>query len=863
MATRKKSVPGKVEFSNLQKMFFPKAGFIKGDMIKYYIDVAPAMLPHLKDRPITMIRFPDGIHGEHFYEKNAPGFAPDWIRTTPVARTDRDEPINYILINDAATLAWCANLAAIEFHPFLHRAPKIDSPTHIAFDLDPGEGTNLLQCIEVAWLVREILAKLGLEAFPKVSGSKGLQLYVPLNTPATYDATKPFANAVARLLEQQHPKLVVSEMAKVLRKNRVFIDWSQNDDKKTTVGVYSLRGKRELPYVSMPVTWDELDKAHRKKSVEALNFSPKDALKRIAKLGDLFSPVLTLKQKLPKQFGLLPPEKTRAPAPLKAYAAKRNFSKTAEPKPELPRRSAQGSQRRFVIQKHAASHLHYDFRLEMDDVLKSWAVPKGLPYELGVRRSAFQTEDHPLDYFDFEGTIPQGEYGGGTVMVWDIGTYEVLGGSWHKGDLKLWLNGKKLKGEWHIFRIKSDEGKPVWLVQKGGEAMPALSPKQDDTSVLSRRSMAQIAKANDAVWQSNRPARGRSPLPSRGSKPPKATPAGRKSKALQGTAAATVARKRLATILPPKPVFAPVMTAREVPQLPEGEEWVYEIKLDGYRGLAVKHGETVKLLSRKNKNLAADFPEVVRALGDVRTDSALIDGEIVALDPNGKPSFQLLQHRKSTTGPLVYYAFDLLSLAGVDLRAHPLAERKAKLARLIEGTDVRLSQSFDGPPAALVEHVRRLGLEGVIAKRKSSPYAAGERNGDWLKFKLSPEQEFVVGGYKPGSPLESLVVGYYEGEKLLCAGKVRQGLNPRLRSELAKLLRPLASGECPFANLPTSKKSHWGEGITAAQMSEHRWVRPEVVIQVSFTEWTTGGNLRHATYKGLRVDKTAREVVRE
>ena len=502
-AAAKTSTKREVAFTNVQKVFFPKTKTTKGDVIRYYLEVAPTLLPHLRDRPITLIRFPDGVNGEKFYEKNAPRHAPPWIKTTQVPRSEGGV-INYVLINDPQTLAWVENLAAIELHPFLHRKNNLARPTHIAFDLDPGEGADLATCIEVGFMIREVLAGLGLEAFPKVSGSKGLQLYVPLNTPITYDATKPFAKTVAELLERQHPDLIVSDMAKVLRKNKVLIDWSQNDDKKTTVGPYVMRAKREEPFVSAPVTWDELKKNRGR--IDALFFTPADTLKRIAKQGDLFAPVLTLKQKLPAQFVAAakkaPPP--RAPRSLSRYAAKRDFSKTAEPPPAAPAPRKPGEQRRFVVQKHAASHLHYDFRLAHEGTLKSWAIPKGVPAELGVKRSAFQTEDHPMDYMEFEGTIPKGQYGGGTVMVWDIGTYEPLPGTdWHR-NIKLLLHGKKLKGEWHMFRIKSDEEKPVWLIAKSKVPAKPISAKRDDQSILTKRTMAQIAAANDKVWESNR-----------------------------------------------------------------------------------------------------------------------------------------------------------------------------------------------------------------------------------------------------------------------------------------------------------------------------------------------------------------------
>src|SRR5207253_1782272 len=303
-----------------------------------------------------------------------------------------------------------------------------------------------------------------------------------------------------------HPDQIVSKMPKNLREGKVFIDWSQNADHTTTVGVYSLRAKRARPYVSMPVKWAELTKALKKSRSEMLDFQPDKALRRLKRVGDLFAPVLKLKQKLPKEFGAL--EKTAQPrkahTSLADYESKRDFSHTAEPVPDLPRRSAQGSRRRFVIQRHAASHLHYDFRLEMHDVLKSWAVPKGIPLKNGEARTGFETEDHPIDYLQFEGIIPEGEYGGGTIMVWDIGTYEPLEGNFWKGALTISLSGKKLKGEWTLRRADSENGKPRWLIIKTGGDAKSISKRRESVSALTGHTMDKIAGERLAVWHSNR-----------------------------------------------------------------------------------------------------------------------------------------------------------------------------------------------------------------------------------------------------------------------------------------------------------------------------------------------------------------------
>jgi bifunctional non-homologous end joining protein LigD len=285
--------------SNLEKVFYPASGFTKGQVIDYYTRVAPFMLPHLKDRPVTLIRYPDGVQGGHFYEKDAPAFTPEWVRTVLVPRRTGEKDIRYIVINDLPTLVWCANLAGLEIHPFLHRAPALGTPTQVVFDLDPGEGADILQCAEVAFLLKDLLGRLKLESFPKVSGSKGIQLYIPLNTRASYAATRPFARGLAEALEQQHPDRVVSEINKAARVHKVLIDWSQNEDFKTTVAVYSLRAKHAQPYVSLPVKWEELHQVLKRGNTKLLYFEPEAALKRLEKAGDLFEPLLRLKQKLP------------------------------------------------------------------------------------------------------------------------------------------------------------------------------------------------------------------------------------------------------------------------------------------------------------------------------------------------------------------------------------------------------------------------------------------------------------------------------------------------------------------------------------------------------------------------------------
>lgn len=303
------------------------------------------------------------------------------------------------------------------------------------------------------------------------------------------------------------------------------------------------------------------------------------------------------------------------------------------------------------------------------------------------------------------------------------------------------------------------------------------------------------------------------------------------------------------------------MLARLTDCLPVGPTWSYEVKWDGYRCLALKVGDAVTLRSRNANNLTASYPAVAAALRTLTAHRALLDGEIVALDGEGRPSFQALQHRTSRTGHvLVYYAFDLLQLEGADLTREPLSRRREALQKVVAGSRVLLSEPLPGSPAAIERELRRLGLEGAVAKRVDSRYEPGERSDAWLKVKFQHAQEFVIGGFTPDDDrVDALVVGYYDGKRLMAAGKVRAGLTPLIRRTLAATLLRL----CPFGNLPNSKHGRWGEGITAEDMASIVWVRPSLVAQVAFTEWTDGGSLRHARFIALRADKGAHDVVRE
>jgi bifunctional non-homologous end joining protein LigD len=521
------------------------------------------------------------------------------------------------------------------------------------------------------------------------------------------------------------------------------------------------------------------------------------------------------------------------PMSLKDYQRKRDFSKTSEPKGEL----SAAAKRRFVVQKHDATRLHYDFRLELGGTLKSWAVPKGIPLKKGEKRLAVQVEDHPVSYINFEGSIPKGEYGGGTVLVWDLGTFEPLGAAPLKqlsgGKLHVILSGKKLHGEWYLVRLRDEK---QWLLIRGGEDMAPISKKLDDTSALSGKSMTELAKG-DRIWRSGSPE----------------NRAGRKQ-------------------APPAPLpeFVEPMKALLVESPPRGD-WLYEIKFDGFRAIALKGGSEARLLSRNENDFGAKFPEVLESISELNAKDAVIDGEIVALDEQGISSFQLLQAFElgQERPPIFYYAFDLLRLNGKDLRETPLNERKERLGRLLKNSPgiIRLSSSLEGSTTQLLEQVRKLGLEGLIGKRKASAYESGRRSGAWIKLKLQPEQEFVIGGFTPPGGTRkyfgALLVGVYERGKLIFVGKVGTGFDSALLHSLHARFQKILRDTCPFSNLPEKRGAGYRQAITAAEMRRCRWVEPNIVCQVKFSEWTRDNRLRQPVFLGLREDKNPTQVVRE
>lgn len=782
----------RLRLTNLDKVLYPATGTTKGEVIDYYSRIAPVILPLLAGRPVTRKRWPDGVgDAEHpgmsFFTKDLERGAPDWLPRMPIEHSSGTK--TYPLIDSQAALVWLGQVASLELHVPQWRFAgdgTAANPDRLVLDLDPGPGVGLAQCAEIARLVREILRGMSLEAVPVTSGSKGIHLYAPLPGSLTSEAASNLARELARALETDHPDLVVSSMSKAARPGKVFLDWSQNNGKKTTISPYSLRG-REHPTVAAPRTWEELAEP----DLRQLLFT--EVLERAA-------------------AGIAPFFGETAPAPLDRYREKRDAARTPEPVPAAgapPEPRADDAQPRFVVQEHHASRLHFDLRLERGGVLVSWAVPRGIPETPDRNNLAVMTEDHPIEYLTFHGTIPKGEYGAGTMTVWDTGTYETE--KWRADEVIIRAHGTPGGAMDDVrFALICTEGegeKSQWLLHRMKDAAAASKP---------RRAPSEPRASED--------------IPA----PMLATPA------TPGLAAGAITRWG-------------------------GEPWV-EMKWDGIRAIGIWDGTALTLRARSGNDLTTTYPDLQdAALGDA---PCVVDGEIVAVDERGRPSFPLLQKRMNLTKPaeitreavrtpVRYYLFDLLQIDGQDATTLPLGDRRALLERLADGAGERLAV----PPIfhdldATLDAARGADLEGVVVKNPSSRYRPGERSTDWLKIKLTHTQDVVIGGIRPGhggrsGTIGSLLVGIPGPDGLQYAGRVGTGFSDAALATLGRMLAPLGTDENPFIGVPD------------ADARDAIWVRPELVGEVEFAEFTPVGILRHARWRGLRPDRTPDDVVLE
>ncbi|SDL01901.1 ATP-dependent DNA ligase LigD ligase module /ATP-dependent DNA ligase LigD phosphoesterase module /ATP-dependent DNA ligase LigD polymerase module [Arthrobacter sp. ov407] len=854
--------------TNLEKIMYPETGTTKADVLAYYAAVAPVLIPAARNRPATRKRWVHGVGtadapGEMFFQKNLDHSTPGWVPRAAI--THKDRAIQYPLVNDPATLTWLAQIAALEIHVPQWRVDSHGNampPDRLVLDLDPGEGAGLAECVEVAKLARTILQDVGLDPVPVTSGSKGIHLYAALDGSESSDQISEFAHELARSLEADHPDLAVSDMKKTLRTGKVLVDWSQNNAAKTTIVPYSLRG-RLRPTVAAPRTWRELSSP----SLHHLDFQ--EVMTRVAAGKDPFAPVsggwhgagaATAHtadhgaDRLPGGRAETSPEQAGdggdTDPRLEKYRTKRDRAGTPEPFTAERHHAADDGgtrQEKFVIQEHHASRLHYDFRLERDGVMVSWALPKGVPTSKAKNHLAVQTEDHPMDYADFEGVIPKGQYGAGTVSIWDRGYYECE--KWVAGkEVIATLTGAEdggLGGPRRFALIHTGQADDQWLIH-------LMDPAGSKARPGGRRPSG---TADDADEDSE------------GDEGDEGDDDGQVESEGEG-AAETGTRTGTGTGTEPVPDasgFSPMLaTSGTLADLPD-LDWQIELKWDGVRALVIGDATKIRLISRNGIDMSVTYPELTDR-SRWPEQGFVADGEIIAVGRSGRPDFGLLQGRMKLSKaadvaraqestPVRLMLFDLLFDAGQDLRRLPLSERRRRLEQFFRPSagPVELSGVIDGDAAHVLESVAELGLEGVMAKRTDGRYV-GQRSRSWLKLKVERTQEVVVGGWRPGrggrrESVGSLLLGIPDGSKLRYVGRVGSGFSTRELTELRQQLDALPRKTSPFRDVPD------------ADAADANWVSAKLVGEVTFGEWTGSGKLRHPVWRGWRLDKTPADVV--
>jgi bifunctional non-homologous end joining protein LigD len=808
-----------IKLSNLDKVLYPKSQTTKADVLSYYAQVGPTMLPHLRDRPATRKRWPDGVgevKGKRptvFFNKDLGAGTPDWVQRRTIAHKDHDN--DYPVINDLATLTWLAQLAALEIHvPQWRFGPDgtPHNPDRLVLDLDPGPGVSLAQCAWTAMLVRDILRDIGHDPVPVTSGSKGIHLYAPLDGSQTPEQATEVARELALALESDHPDLVISTMKRSERDGKVFIDWSQNNGAKTTVSPYSLRG-RDRPWVAAPRTWEELE------DPDLRQLEYQEVITRLADLGDPLAP--------------LAPGAGRDL--LATYRSMRDPAKTPEPVPGGPPDGSQDGFR-FVIQEHHARRLHYDVRLEHDGVLASWAVPKAPPTDPKINHLAVRTEDHPMEYLTFHGTIPKGQYGAGAMRVWDTGTYRL-----HK-----WREGKEV-----IITLFGQPDGGLGGVRKFALIHTGSGDSQPEKNWLMHL-METDPEDRDGPG-STHPEPGKEQSPDQEVRP----------EAGEG-------QRPAEEIEFPEQVDPMLATLTDAAHFGDESGWAFEMKWDGVRAICYLAGERVKLLSRKGRDDTLAYFDVVDDLSKIKVQTVILDGEVVVTDAAGRPNFGLLQHRINLTRPAdiervakTYPAqlmlFDVLELNGQSLIKKTYQERREILENLIApepGSRIQVPPIFEGDLRAALATADQLQLEGVVAKRRNSIYQPGRRTHTWLKIKLHRAQEVVIGGWRPGQGrrdggVGSLLMGVPTEAGLHYVGRVGSGFNDRQLDDIQARLEKLSRKTSPFIDVPRE------------DARDAHWVTPSLVGEITYGELTEPGRLRHPVWRGLRPDKSPEEVVWE
>ena len=779
-------------------MLYPRSGFTIADLISYYNGIATVLLPHLRGRPISFRRFPDDIHGESYWEKDAPAFTPTWVKTIAVPRASRHSNIHYIVVEDAATLSWTASVGCIELHPFLHCYADISRPTSIVFDLDPGPGAALVECCKCALLLRRFFAQFDLELFAKVSGAKGMQVYLSLHSPITYPATQAFARRVAETLAAEQPTLMVAENAKSLRTNRVLVDWGQNSPYKSNVSVYSLRATDELAFVSAPVTWEEIEQSVETGDAGRLKFTSEALVSRIQRMGDLFLPVLTLRQELPQK--LLHEWKIIAGAP-NVITMIRN---PRGGKVESDRSSGQGGRRLFVVHSPSERSNDLELALAFDKEFRCWKLNRFALESVSV--PAIESNQRELSYFEHTHN-----------RIWDEGTYELLEGSYGKGHLRLYFSGKKVIGEWLLRKQNSQ-----WTFQTKQTSAENSATEQGSNHVQNSSRMIIQPQTTSA-------------LPHRSD--PHSLPEG-------------------------KPRFFEPMEADEVHipgQLPSNRaEWLYEIKWDGYRAIAVKKDGRVRIYGRSGKPLEnCRHEHLDRALEDSRFNDGVLDGEIVAFQ-NGIASFQTLQNSLRNNAPVVFVVFDILNYGGRDLTALPYIQRRDFLSTVqpLLPALFSISEPINVDVFELLQTFEKKKIEGVVAKRRDSYYRPGKTSHGWVKYWIGELGEFVIGGYMPGNNayFEALAVGEYVNGKLMYREQIRHGFSVADKQNVLTAIKDDQITESAFQNLPQRRRRG---AVDEIKMERYVWVKPRLYCLMRYKERTAAGEIReHGKFVSL-IDREA------
>lgn len=753
MAKKQRAQVGKrqVELSNLDKVLYPEDHVVKAEIIEYYLKIAPTLLHHIKGRALTLIRFPDGIHGEMFYQKNRPEWAPEWVEFVTLGKEVKD----YIIATEPATLVWLANLAALEFHQLHSRKPDFEHPDYIVFDIDPPEGYNFSDVVEIALDLKKHIESYGYTPFAKTTGGKGIHICCPIEQQWDFHTVFEAAQSIATAFVENRSTTLTLHIKKEARKGRVLIDIYRIRSGQSIVCPYSLRGRVGAP-VSMPLLWEELESL-----TNPAVFNIQTALEKVLKDGDAWEAFDAYavelhthrNTKVSKAKKLPASKKHKSPEQLQAYAQKRNFEKTPEPAGNV----TESGGHKFVVHRHHASRLHYDLRLEQDGVLKSWAVPKGLPPHPGVKRLAVQTEDHPMEYLTFDGKIPKGQYGAGDMWIYALGKYQIT--KEKKDGFYFRLASKEFTGEYRMHKMKEKE----WLLERVDE--PQINYLQD-------------------------------------------------------------------MIVP--------MLSDSATKPPQGDNYIYEIKWDGIRALIALSEGQVRIYNRNQRDITAQFPELLVGDKAFRATCALFDAEIVSLDKDGRPVFKKVINRLMSTGeatiqklsksaPVHCYIFDCLYLDGRPLINEPLLKRREWLADVVKhNTPYRVSEVVEDG-RSLFSVASEHQIEGIMAKQKESKYLPGKRSDCWLKIKVRQACECVIIGYTTGKGERGITFGALhiaekkENGELQYRGKVGTGFDDATVKEISKELKKLKVIKKPIKEkAPDEKTTTWVDPILMAEISYSR-----------------------------------------